>query len=81
MWHLGSRCQPPCCTTTTALPFSAEPLEDQQDPREPLMRQLGHGKAPLPGSEVMAAHVYDVEMVYRLPNSPSTVGEAPRTTL
>ncbi|GAA5109076.1 recombinase family protein [Haloechinothrix salitolerans] len=35
--------------------------EDQQDPRQSLMRQLGNCKAALPESWVIAAHFYDVE--------------------
>ncbi len=35
--------------------------EDQQDPRQSLMRQLGNSKAAVPESWVIVAHFYDVE--------------------
>ncbi len=35
--------------------------EDQQDPRQSLLRQLGNCKTPIPESWVIVAHFYDVE--------------------
>src|SRR5579859_2766642 len=35
--------------------------EDQQDPRQSLMRQLGNAKTAIPESWVVVAHFYDVE--------------------
>lgn len=35
--------------------------EDQQDPRQSMLRQLGNSKTPLPESWVIVAHYYDVE--------------------
>jgi len=35
--------------------------EDQQDPRQSMLRQLGNVKAALPESWVVVAHFYDVE--------------------
>ncbi|MGP4018814.1 recombinase family protein [Saccharopolyspora sp. 5N708] len=35
--------------------------EDQQDPRQSLVRQLGNCKTPIPESWVIVAHFYDVE--------------------
>ncbi len=35
--------------------------EDQQDPRQSLLRQLGNCKTPIPDSWVIVAHFYDVE--------------------
>jgi site-specific DNA recombinase len=35
--------------------------EDQQDPRQSLLRQLGNAKTAIPASWVIVAHFYDVE--------------------
>ncbi|MFI6302896.1 hypothetical protein ACIBCH_13575 [Amycolatopsis thailandensis] len=35
--------------------------EDQQDPRQSIVRQLGNSKAAIPESWVIVAHFYDVE--------------------
>ena len=35
--------------------------EDQQDPRQSMMRQLGNSKTAIPESWVIVAHFYDVE--------------------
>lgn len=55
-------CPRRCCVTRCGWRSSGRTsTEDQKDPRQSLMRQLGNSKAAIPESWVIVAHFYDVE--------------------